>query len=189
MKHVVYLLPIGLTLFLSGCYSSHKLMPLEQGSVWTYQCNPGLVSRVEQFEITSTVPVGKASGIALTSRLGTTTLAWQGNHLVAGKLAGSEFFPPIPLFAPLSSNGSLDWKGKIRTAGVITSASASLKSIQTEEKIGTRTVQATETTLTLQDGKNSHELLTWFSAGLGIVRQEHRINGSLVNRLRYISGP
>jgi len=164
-------------------------MPLDQGATWTYQCNPGLVSRVEQFEITRSVPVGKSTGVALTSKLGTTTLAWQGNQLVAGELAGSEFFPPIPLFAPLSSNDSLAWKGKIRTAGVISSASGSLKSIQTDEKIGTRTVSATETTLTLQDGKNSHELMTWFSAGLGIVRQEHRINGSLVNRIRYISGP
>lgn len=176
-------------LLATGCASHQKLMPLEIGSVWTYQCNSGMISRVEEFKITHSVPVGQTTGVALVSQLGTTSLAWHNRRLVAGELAGSEFFPPIPLLASISPSESVSWKGKVRTAGVISSADATLKTVRAEDKVGTQTLSVTQSILLLKENGKEHELLTWFAPDLGIVRQEHRINGSLVNRLRYVSGP
>ncbi len=174
---------------LAGCDRHSKMMPLAKGAEWEYQATIGLLTRVTTIKVDSPVAVGSSSGFLLTSRQGNSRLAWSGSQLIASQLAGSQFRPPIPLYADLAEGAKLAWKGEIRTAEGTRPASGQLVSAKTKEKLGTQEVAATLTTLTFTEAGRKHEIQTWFAAGTGIIRQEHRSDGQLMTRLIYLSGP
>lgn len=161
-------------------------MPLEIGNTWTYQITSGLTKRVDEIKVTARTAVGQNEGYILTSPIGTTTLAWQGNTLVAGKFANTEFFPPLPIYAPLKEGEKLSWKGIIRTAGVSKNGSANLISKSVKEEIDGKEITVQFASLSIDD---LSALSTWFRPGKGIFRQEHRSNDQLITRIQYVSGP
>lgn len=172
-------------MFAAGCSRNQNLLPLESGNRWTYESTAGLQKRIVVMSVAGRAPVGKAEGFRMESALGESTLVWDGGKLLAGKLGNSEFFPPLPLYA----DGAMEWKGTVRTSGTVESATASLKSLAMEEPVAGKKVamRVGELTLVLPSGK--HEVTTYLWAGRGIYLQEHRVDGRLISRLRYESGP
>lgn len=176
-------------MLLAGCSHNQKLMPLEVGNIWTYQCTSGLLNRVATLKIDEQTAVGQHKGYALESEFGQTTMAWQNDKLIVGKLANSEFFPPLPIYANLKEGKTLEWTGTLRHSGTSQSAKATLTTLQSEEKIDGKKVKLTVGQVNLVAENEKHELTTWFYTGKGIYLQEHRINDKLATRLRYVSGP
>lgn len=164
-------------------------MPLEVGNKWTYESSSGLMKRISEVEIKDQVAVGQLKGYRLSSEFGETTMAWQGDNLLVGKLANSEFFPPLPIYSKLKTGETLKWTGTLRFAGTSQSASATLKTLQSEETVDGKKIKLNVGQVTLISGNEKHELATWFQSGKGIFLQEHRVGDKLVTRLRYVSGP
>ncbi|MBA4291817.1 hypothetical protein C0431_02505 [bacterium] len=174
---------------MGGCAKTNQLMPLELGNTWTYQVSSGLNKRVEEIKVTEKTNVGRNTGFVLQSPAGTTTLAWQGNDLVAGRFANSEFFPPLPLYSPLPDGQELKWKGTIRTAGSSSNATATLRSAKSKETIDGTEFELQVGELTIQSQGKTQSVSTWLRPRKGIYRQEHRVNDQLVTRVQYVSGP
>lgn len=181
--------PVLALLLLAGCNRGSQLMPLESGNTWTYDCTAGLVNRVATVRVSRPAPVGQASGWALVSELGTTTLAWQDGRLVTGQLGNSEFFPPLPIFSDQKPGTVSKWAGRVRTAGHTVPATATLKVSSSEESVDGKKMVLPTGQVELTAGGETHEIDTWFRLGKGIHLQEHRVGGQLVSRMRYVSGP
>ncbi len=164
-------------------------MPLAIGNTWSYQVKAGLSTRISTVKIERKESVGKIEGFALTSEIGDTTLAWQDNQLIAGRLANSEFFPPLPIYANIKDGDIINYSGTIRASGSAKTAKGQLKVRQVEEEIDGKKLNLLVGQVTLKIENETHEITTWLQSGKGIFRQEHRINDTLATQLRYISGP
>jgi hypothetical protein len=164
-------------------------MPLAIGNTWSYQAKSGLNTRISTINIERKGPVGQIEGFVLTSEIGDTTLAWEGNQLISSRLANSEFFPPLPIYANIKEGDIINWSGTIRASGSAKSAKGQLKVKNVEEEIDGKKLNLSVGQVTLKIDNEFHEITTWFQSGRGIFRQEHRINDTLATQLRYISGP
>jgi len=164
-------------------------MPLAPGNTWTYQAKSGLNTRIVTIKINQKAPVGRIEGFVLSSEVGDSTLAWQGNQLISGRLANSEFFPPLPIYANINDGDVINWNGTIRASGSAKSAKGQLKVKHVEEEIDGKKLKLSVGQVTLLIENETHEITTWFQIGKGIFRQEHRINDTLATQLKYVSGP
>lgn len=164
-------------------------MPLEKGGVWTYQAEPGLQSETVDIRVQNQVPVQDVLGYRLVSSWGNSRLAWKGDTLLASELGGTRYDPPIPLIQTLPKAGKGEWKGQIIVGDKTVPATATLEIKSTKTRLGSREMDATQSTLTLKVGEDTHEVLTWFVPNYGIARQEQRKNNLLTNRLTYLTGP
>ncbi len=162
-------------------------MPLDEKSQWAYQVRSPLHEAVWEVAVEGRAPVGSFSGWRLSGPAGESTLAWQNGVLYAGKLSGTTYVPPIPLLA--TDQKPRAWKGQIIVAGAASTARANLEFKEEETQVGTKSVTATLSILTLTLEEGQIEIMTWFSSGLGIIRQEQRESGSLSRKLTYLSGP
>lgn len=164
-------------------------MPLSEEAIWTYQAEPGLQNETVDLKVSGLVPIGSNEGYELKSGWGSSKLVWNGDQLFAAQLGGTEYNPPLPLLAKLRPEDEIKWTGEVTVAGISKPATASLKTKENEARIGSRTMTATESDITLTVGEDTHEIQTWFVENYGIARQEQRKNGLLINRLTYLSGP
>ncbi|MFM9872310.1 MAG: hypothetical protein ACKVQS_02455 [Fimbriimonadaceae bacterium] len=164
-------------------------MPLAIGNKWTYQVKAGLSNRVSTLKIEKKSPVGQVEGFTLTSDIGDSALAWKNNQLITSRLANSEFFPPLPIYANINEGEVINWKGTIRASGSAKSAKGELKVKQVDEDIDNKKLHLYVGQVTLQIENERHEITTWFQSGKGIFRQEHRINDTLATQIKYVSGP
>ena len=173
-----------------GCVGdAHSWMPLEEGNIWHMKVSSGLLTGFVEVKVNREAQVGPYSGWELVSRMGASRLAWSEGTLYASELSGTRYSPPIPLLAELGENQSVRWKGTVTTGSIQVNGAATLVVKQTKEKVGVRSHPAREATVTLAIGDSRHEIQTSFVRGVGIVRQEHRVDGALENRISYSSGP
>lgn len=181
---------ITLLLFLAGCSSrENSLMPLKVGQTWTYEIKPGFQSDAIEVKVSRALSVGPCQGYELTSGYGSTRLGWDGDTLLASQLGGTVYDPPVPLLSPLGPEETKTWRGNVVLAGKTREGIARLSRKDVKTKVGTFDRDAVESILNLEVDGQKHEILTWFVKNLGIVRQEQRRDGILVNRVSYLSGP
>ncbi len=173
----------------AGCApTAGNYLPMAVGDTWSYQSRTGLNSSVVDLRVARKLPVGSGPGFELVCQAGASRLAWRGDTLVASQLAGTFYSPPVPVFVPAGKT-PVAWEGTVTQMGKSTQAKGAASVADSEAKAGSKTVPAKQVTLTIESGGTQTEVTTWFVNGLGIVRQEQRINGLLVNRLTYLSGP
>lgn len=166
-------------------------MPLEAGRAWTYTFRTGFQTFVETVTVGDAVAVGPVMGRTLSGPMGTSRLAWRGDLLVASRLAGTAFDPPIPIGVQTSAKeASRTWHGRIEAFGISRGAHAALKLSRERLAVGGMKVQTVKTELTIVakgsvasgsvPGATRIEVTTWFRPGVGIVRQEQRTNRKFV---------
>lgn len=173
-------------LTVGGCTKVDKtLMPLTDGAAWDYKWSDGLASEVLEYKVDRTVAVGTHEGRILSGRRGDSELAWTNEALLAGRLVGTEFRPPLPLWAEKSRS----WRGLAVSARGEQSARAEIEIEKIDPKRGSDDPVQYQSTITLLVGDEEHTLLTVFVKGKGIVRQEHMKGDRLVSRLVHVSGP
>ncbi len=174
---------------LSGCGDGSDVMPLEPGNLWTYEVTAGLITQMIEVSVGDPAPVGSRMGRRLVSKLGDSLVAWQGDALYARQLGGTRFDPPIPVARTSASSREIGWKGAIEIAGTRhENCRASLTATEVKIEGGQPQFQILSNLTFTVNGRNQ-VLDTWMARGAGIVRQEHRKNGELLLRLRYVSGP
>ncbi len=187
MKQILLIAPI---IVLAGCANRmESYMPIQKDSKWSYQAEPGLQNEVLDLEVIGRVPVGDSNGWRLNSGWGETHLAWQDNSLISSLLGGTRYDPPLPILSNLAATQRKEWKGDIILAGKRIQANGYITTSITDTRVGSLELPSIQSTLKLNLGKDEQEILTWFVQDYGIVRQEQRKNGLLVNRISYLSGP
>ena len=162
-------------------------MPLEKGNVWTYEVRIDTTPHVVTLTIDEESPVGSHSGWLLESEMGNSRMAWAGDQLLAAELAGTTYWPPVPLLAPDKTS----WKGVVGTSTTKVAATASLSRSEEDLEVGGRKFRTTKCVLDFNAGQDRIQLTTWFFPDRGIMRQEQR-SGPALTRDRFVecvSGP
>jgi hypothetical protein len=173
-------------LALAACSPSDRsLMPLREGTVWTYAVERDFDSSVAEWKVVGRAAVGSESGYEIRSPLGSSRLAWQGDRLVASQLAGTRYDPPMPLLAP----DGTPWSGTVHGTGRAGRARASVARETATEETDGRKRSVTVSTVTIKADGWEAQVTTWFVAGVGAVRQEQRTDGRLDVRAELIAGP
>jgi hypothetical protein len=171
------------------------LMPLEVGQTRLYKVQAGFESYVTTMKVSREISVANTVGYELTSTLGVSRLAWSDGALVAERLVTTQFMPPLPLLFKAEETHDRIWKGRIV---FVDKAAPAMKDYAAGKKLVTATqsqsvddqipfrgnkIHCIRSTVNMQTAENKIEITTWFSAGLGIVRQEQRTDGALVLKL------
>ena len=177
------LVALGAGVFVSLRRPDTSWMPLNPGTRLTYEVSAGLDADVIDAEFGAGAAVGSVPGVSLRGPRGESRLAWSGDRLIASKLGGFSVDPPVPLFAPLGKDESLAWSGRLRTLQGDLDAQGELTSEETKERVDGVMRNARLTVLTLRSDLGEDVLKSWFVPRVGLVRQEHRRDGLLLNRL------
>jgi hypothetical protein len=186
----ILLLPTIATLCLTGCGGGEKYFPLEPGKRWTYKVRTPLYSYVEQVRVEERVPVGPDRGFKVSGEMGGSRIAWSGSQLKASLIGMTGFSPPITILDSGSKKAKVRWKGMVLLAGKTFSASAELVQDQETIALDGKKVVSLRTTLVLKPDQGSRvvELISWYVAGIGAVRQEQRTNGVLDLTMEWMHG-
>lgn len=164
-------------------------MPLEVGRSWSYSVRNGFQTYIEPIKVEGRTPVGGANGFVLSGPMGTSAVAWEGERLVASRLANSAFTPPVPIaLADLPARGATltrEWSGTIEAFGVRRSARGVLRQSRDRLLVGgqRQVVARADLSLRLSD-RTQIELSTYFRPGEGSLVQEQRTNRKLVVAIR-----
>jgi len=174
---------------LAGCRGGNQdWLPLAKGNHWTYTVNAGLMSAVRDVKVGGQTPVGSEEGWVLAGPMGESSLAWVDGQLVASRLAGTTYHPPLPICEPGSAEPR-SWKGELRQMDTVVPGTATLGMTQEKEDLAGRNLDVWVATLTIKVEGKTIETVTSYANEIGIVRQEERHDGVLIRKLRYVSGP
>ena len=176
-------------LMLVGCTQSSELMPLKVGQSWIYESITPIGKNVRTVTVQKRVSVNRDEGYELHSESGITNVVWSHGTLYAGKLAGTLYTPPLPMVRSGVDKAEWNWEGQIRSPLRSVDGMAQGKQEVVDRTVGGHKTKATQVTLTISVGKKKLEVVTWYGAGTGVVGQEERVDGVLVNKLSYVSGP
>lgn len=175
-------------LLFAGCGSDTDWMPLEEGRSWTYYVQTPAINRVETLRCEEPVRVGATRGWKITSDAGVSKLAWSGSDLLASELLGTSYDPPLRLLDASSQTARWEYSGTCQWG--MTTAKITMTARQAPDKLRAGGQDRSSILVTHEftfDGKK-HELKTWYQLGLGVIRQEHRIDRRRVVALEWIGG-
>jgi hypothetical protein len=179
----------------AGCGGGSDLMPLTVGHSQLYKVQAGFESYVATVKVTRDLSVANTVGYELASNLGVSRLAWAGDTLVAERLVNTQFAPPLPLLYRTDETHDRVWKGRVT---FVDHAAPSIDDLASGRKLAVASqsqkaddqitfrgnkIHCTRSTVQLDAAGYKIEITTWFSAGLGIVRQEQRTDGALLVKL------
>jgi hypothetical protein len=182
----IRLLGVGTLLGLAGCRGGPSLMPLDIGHKWTYivKSPRSFDTYVTPIKVARRISVAGVEGVELTSDLGVSRLAWVGDGLMAERLIGTQFSPPLPLVFGTNETYERPWKGQVTFVDNASPATATQSQKAFDDfPLGGKKIHTIISTIHLKTAARSIELLTWFAPGRGIVQQEQRTDGTLLVRL------
>lgn len=185
MKALWILVPI---LLCSCSRGERDLMPLEVGNTWTYSLNTRDVGEsLETLSIARRIALGEFVGYEITGDTGRTVVAWAGGVLLASELSGTRYEPALPL---IPGEPESTWEGVVVVNGETTRASAKIARSKSTYELKN---QARETVLvehTIYIGEDTPMVIaTHYADGIGILEQRQTLNGDLVLRIAFESGP
>jgi hypothetical protein len=162
-------------------------MPLEKGNAWVYDVRIDATPSVVNLKVDGEAPVGDVSGWLLTSEMGNSRMAWEGDQLIAAELAGTTYWPPIPILAPNETK----WEGVVGTPTTKQAGKAVVSRSAEELKVGGRAFKTVKCVVDMTVGEETIQLTTWFFPDRGIMRQEQRSGPGLTRDrfLECVSGP
>jgi hypothetical protein len=178
---------IGLSAVLLGCGAS-SYMPLEKGREWKYLISTPSGSSVASMTVVEKIRVGLTMGWKISGDKGENRLAWSGAELVASELSAAQFDPPITLLKANSESETWHWEGVCRSRGFEAKATADCDQKADKIKIAGSDRVCLLSVLRLRFRDSIIELRTWFQSGVGVVRQEQRMDGKLMVALEWIGG-
>lgn len=133
--------------------------------------------------------MAEAPGWELTGPMGPSRLAWKNGKLWAEELAGTRYDPAVVLLDARSGEATATWSGLVSVGAKALPATARLEQVREEQTLAGRTYKTLRATLTLEFDEGRTELITWYSQGIGPLRQEQRDDGVLTHAIEYQSGP
>ncbi len=164
---------LGAVLVLAGCRGGGTdLMPLEAHNRWTYEVSAGLTSRIDAIEVTRHVAIAGAEGAELSGPSGVTRMGWRNGVLWMNVTPSGRFDPPVPLLRADMKPDS--WHGRLDSMGKSQPASATLEHRKLTINSNGKQIQTVSSILAIKLRDREIEIQTWFSPGVGIVRQEQR---------------
>lgn len=178
---------IGIIAVCFGCHDT-SYMPLEQGREWKYLVSTSSGSSVASLAVIEKARVGLTTGWRISGEKGDLRLAWNRQRLVASELSAAQFDPPITLIKTDAKAGSWKWHGTIRSRGFEAASTAECLQQPDRIKIAGNERACLLTIIRLQFRGNNIELRSWFQDGIGIVRQEQRVDDKLIVALEWIGG-
>lgn len=181
----------ALIVLVAGCSRNEQdLLPLSEGATWTYLSRSEFQSAVITQSVDRETPIGSFKGWVLKGDMGVSHLAWSGSRLLASRLGDTTFLPPITILEWPQDDSPTEWAGDIVTpAGKVAARSKLSVELDNDYTLEGRKIEAVKSTLVLESSIGSHEILTWYGKGLGILRQEQRRSGRLQISIEYLSGP
>lgn len=172
---------------LLGCGSASDWMPLRQGKSWQYYLKGPRGSKVVQVTVSERCRVGVDDGWLLDGVAGQSRLVWKGSSLFASELTAVRFDPPIELLKPSTETASWNYTGECDGRIARVPVSGKLKQKPEKLTVGGVARDCIRVTLEIKIGTANTVLDSWFSKGIGIIRQEQRINESQVALLELVS--
>lgn len=175
------LLGTGIVLACVGCGSGSSLMPLSVGRTWSFTVKAGLNSYNAEVKVTRETSVASAKGYEISGPLGTSRMAWNKSGLVADQLVNAQFIPALPLLAEGEESKPRKWHGRV----ILVDNASPASGVQSQAADDTQTYQGSKvhtvrSTVLVKTAERNIELITWYLAGVGPIRQEQRTNGTLV---------
>ncbi|MBS1706582.1 MAG: hypothetical protein JST40_11970 [Armatimonadetes bacterium] len=173
-------------------------MPLAQGNSWTYTQKAGLNTSVESIQVAAKDPVDGEQGYRLTGPGGDSRLVWTGGSLRAAELGGTNYAPSIVMLEPAAAYDPNSKEPRARakpSKHIVTvgrrSYQATVTTVTSKStiKLGGVDTDALQSEVSFQLEGREYSVLTWFTRGIGIVRQEVRSGTVLVRSLDYVKGP
>ncbi len=173
-----------------GCSGSREsLFPLKVGNAWNYTIRGGFVTRVDSIKVDNEISVAGTKGWRLVGQMGMSRVAWKNGVLYAEEVPGCRFYPAAPILNAAPDAAPMVWKGRLWVMGRAFDANATVGSSKDKFEIAGRKYDAVVSTVSLSTGQSQIELKTWYVDGIGPVRQEQRIDGTLFPAATYLSGP
>lgn len=167
---------LALALLVIGCNSNTDLFPLEVGRSTTYVVRTGMVEFVAPLKVKGTLSVAGVEGYELEGPLGTYRVAWKNKTLLAERLGGTRFNPPLPMLVAGAETAKRPWAGRIGFAGNVAQAMAELEQKPATLTLGTKRYDCTEVRIVARMPGREIELITHYGEGIGILRQEQRVS-------------
>lgn len=146
------------------------------GKSWTYLVHGRRLDQIAQMRASRRVAVDDVSGFELVGPLGTARLAWHGTRLVADSLCGTRYDPPLPLVDAAATSTTFQWSGTVASPTTRTPGHGTITLKTSQAPFASRVMPAVESIVQLQTGRHRYELDSWFVDGIGLVRQEERID-------------
>lgn len=153
--------------------------PLRVGSVRSFSLVRGATTIVADWKVEREAPVGAQSGFQLSSPVGTSLLAWDGNRLVASQLAGTRYEPPIPILV----EGEATWKGTVAAGGKSAPGTAVVVGKAGKSRHPVFGVRTLEVVATIRSEGQARVVETTYAHRVGLVTQSHRTDDTLDYRL------
>lgn len=163
----------------AGCGGPPDLMPLRENAKWTYRVNNGYRMSVQSMRVTGQASVGNVQGWDIEGPNGVSRLAWDGGSLVAERFVNIRFVPPIPILTADDKKLSKHWKGRVETPAGYYDAEADIDQNTESIKIATHSYKAVKSRVKLFLPGKRTEVVSWFAAGSGLLRQEQRTDDKL----------
>jgi hypothetical protein len=176
-------------LVLVGCKGGSDLMPLEVGREWKYivEASTDFKAYVTPMKVTRQMSVANAKGFEVVTDLGVSRLAWVGDGLMADRIAGTQFSPPVPLLFATDETFERKWKGEVTFIDRASPARATQSQKADDElEFEGKKIHCIRSTIRLETTARKIELITWFSSGLGIVQQEQRTDEKLLVKIKLL---
>jgi hypothetical protein len=174
---------------LGGCRGNSDLMPLNVGCEWKYivEASADFKSFVTPMRVTKRISVANVDGFEVVSDLGVSQLAWVGDGLMADRIAGTQFSPPIPLVFATNETFDRKWKGEVTFVDRASPARATQSQKSDDElQFEGNSIHCIRSTIRLETAARKVELITWFCSGLGIVQQEQRTDDKLLVKVKLL---
>jgi hypothetical protein len=159
-----------LSLAMYGCGTSRSLMPLSLNRKAVYRVHYGLISFDEPLMVSKEVAVAGQSGFELSGPMGVSRVAWRNQVLYADQAVNAWFQPSLPILT--EGPPVKPWHGRIVSMGMTHPASATLDLAEEKINIGGRDHNTQRATLKVKMDTARIDLVTWYEAGVGMVRQE-----------------
>lgn len=180
-----------ISILMSGCGNTRSLMPLSINRKAVYRVHYGLISFDEPLVVSKEVAVAGQSGFELSGPMGVSRVAWRNQVLYADQAVNAWFQPSLPILT--EGPTAKPWHGRIVSMGITHPASATLEMAEEKIKFGDKEHTTKRATLKVKMDTARIELVTWYEAGVGMVRQdqttkEHGVDHEVV-RIELLTPP
>jgi hypothetical protein len=185
-RNTVLLIGIGLAAV--GCTNpnqSNAFFPLDGTKKVTYEVKTGFLKFVEAFTFEPLKTSPATGRFVVKSGLGNSVFFWNNRVLYTIQTPRTFFDEPVPILSIL--DGTLSTDSAILKAGRKLPVRISTESKAETLQIANRSVPVRYSIVTLKSNTDEVQLKTWFQSGIGIVRQEQRMNGELDYSLQLLS--
>lgn len=168
---------IGLLLLALGCGGGSNLYPLQVGAKWDYQVRTALARSVSTFQVTGRAPISGEYGYVIESEMGKSILVWKEGRLLASRLGGTRFSPPIPILAEGDIKNGIRTKTAVEFGGLKEQGVAVLTQSNDKLTIEGKEANVVRATVIFQTPSREVRTISTYAPGKGLIQQQQLTDG------------